>query len=178
MRGDRLVREPGPSIPITTLLAAAEFVGVTLSPDPGVGHDLPPFEPEEPLAVDAESSLALGAWYAFAQRGLDLLRARWADGTISEAQLWPEHFDLAVTVELANGAKVNVGFSPGDSFSAEPYAYVGPFDTAGLDGEYWNAPFGAFLPYGRIDAEEAALAFVLAGLGRVAKARRASTSNR
>ena len=111
--------------------------------------------------------------------GLGAGRARWADGTISEAQLWPEHFDLAVTVELANGAKVNVGFSPGDSFSAEPYAYVGPFDTAGLDGEYWNAPFGAFLPYGRIDAEEAAaLAFALAGLGRLTKARRASTSNR
>lgn len=168
VRGDRLVREPGASIAITTLPEAAAFVGVELSADPGVGHDLPPFKPEEPLDVDAGASLALGAWYALAQRGLDQLRARWAGGTIGEAQLWPEHFDLAVTVEMVNGAKVNAGFSPGDAFSAEPYAYVGPYDTAGLDGDYWNAPFGAYLPYNRIDSEEAALAFVLQGLEALA----------
>ncbi len=165
VEGDRLVRDPGDSIPITTLPAAAGFVGVELSPDPGVGHDLPPYRPDEPLAVDRDASLALGAWYAFAQGALDRLREEWTDGTISEAQLWPEHFDLAVIVELENGAKVNVGFSPGDAFSPEPYAYVGPHDTAGLDGDYWNAPFGAYLPYARIDSEEAALAFVRQGLG-------------
>src|SRR5687768_15375389 len=36
---------------ITTLRAAAEAAGVDLSPDPGVGHDLPPFEPDADLAV-------------------------------------------------------------------------------------------------------------------------------
>lgn len=168
VRGDRLVREPGDSIPITTLPAAAAFVGVELSADPGVGHDLPPFEPEDPLDVDRDASLALGAWYAFAQRVLDQLGDRWTGGTISEAQLWPEHFDLAVIVALPGGAEVNVGFSPGDSFSAEPYAYVGPHETAGLSGGYWNAPFGAYLPYARIDSEESALSFVLDGFGALA----------
>lgn len=162
--GDRLVREPGESIAITTLPAAAAFAGVALSPDPGVGRDLPPYRPEEPLAVDRDASLALGAWYAFAQRVLDRLRAGWSGGTISEAQLWPEHFDLAVTVELANGAKVNVGFSPGDAWSDDPYAYVGPHDTAGLTGAYWNAPFGAALRYTDIESDEATLAFVVEGL--------------
>ncbi|HEX2118222.1 MAG TPA: hypothetical protein VHF91_03495, partial [Acidimicrobiales bacterium] len=85
-----------------------------------------------------------------------------------EAQLWPEHFDLAVTVELEGGAKVNVGFSPGDSFSDQPYAYVGPHDTAGLQDPYWNAPFGAYLPYSGIASTEAALAFIDDGLGRLA----------
>ena len=162
--GDQLVLEPDEAITITTLPAAAEFARIELSPDPGVGHDLPPYKPEDPLHVDATASLALGGWYAFAQRVIDTLPGGW---TISEAQLWPEHFDLAVTVELEDGARVNVGFSPGDSFSAEPYVYVGPHDTAGLEGDYWNAPFGAYFPYGRIESEETTLAFVLQGLRSV-----------
>lgn len=52
--------------------------------------------------------------------------------------LWPEHFDVAVTVDA-----VNYGTSAGDGFSAEPYAYVGPHVPQ--TGEFWNAPFGAFL---------------------------------
>ena len=71
VRGDELVREPGAGARITTLRAAAEFLVVELSPDPGVGHDLPPFEPDAQLDVDATASLALGAWYAFGQQMLD-----------------------------------------------------------------------------------------------------------
>ena len=43
-------------------------------------------------------------------------------------------------------AQVNLGFSPGDAFSDDPYVYVGPWGPArpGDDG-YWNAPFGAAL---------------------------------
>lgn len=60
--------------------------------------------------------------------------------------LWPEHFDVAVTVE-----QVNYGVSPGDSFLALPYAYVGPWSTAGLKGAFWNAPFGAAQPLSELD---------------------------
>lgn len=52
--------------------------------------------------------------------------------------LWPEHFDVAVTED-----EVNYGVSPGDDFHPLPYAYVGPFESH--IGEFWNAPFGAFL---------------------------------
>ena len=52
--------------------------------------------------------------------------------------LWPEHFDVAVTEE-----EVNYGVSPGDDFHALPYAYVGPWTSR--IGDFWNAPFGAFL---------------------------------
>ena len=168
VRGDQLARDPGESTPITTLRAGAEFLGIDLSPDPGVGRDLPPFAPDEELAVDRTSSLLLGGWYALGQQVLDELTRTRPAGSVSEAQLWPEHFDLAVTVELEGGAKVNVGFSPGDSFSDQPYAYVGPHDTAGLQGPYWNAPFGAYLPYSGIASAEAALAFIDDGLGRLA----------
>jgi hypothetical protein len=53
--------------------------------------------------------------------------------------LWPEHFDVAITVD-----DVTYGVSPGDAHSAVPYAYVGPSRPA--TGDFWNAPFGASRP--------------------------------
>ena len=174
VRGDRLAAGPDRSTKVTTLRDAAAFLGVDLSPDPGVGHDLPPYGPDVDLVVDEEASLALGAWYAFGQGVLDELRARLAPDAVSEAQLWPEHFDLAVTVTLAAGAQANVGFSPGDAFAAEPYAYVGPHRMDGLTGAYWNAPFGAIIAHDALasaaDPAASALAFVLEGLDRTAAA--------
>jgi hypothetical protein len=153
VRGDRLIREPdGGDVPITTLRAAAAFVGVDLVADPGVGHDLPPFVPDDDLAVDAAASLALGAWYHFGQEVLDALRDELPAGSTSEAQLWPEHFDLAITVERRPGYAVNVGWSPGDGFHAAPYVYVGPHDTTNLVGDVWNAPFGAYIGYAALSA--------------------------
>jgi hypothetical protein len=53
-----------------------------------------------------------------------------APGAVSEAQLWPEHFDVAVVVEL-DGQQAYVGFSPGDTVVSEPYVYVAPHDPTG-----------------------------------------------
>ncbi|MFC6081139.1 hypothetical protein [Sphaerisporangium aureirubrum] len=53
--------------------------------------------------------------------------------------LWPEHFDLGVTV-----SEVNYGMSLGDGYLGEPYAYVGPWQPR--EGAFWNAPFGAARP--------------------------------
>ena len=167
VRGDELLIEPGRHVPITTLQAAADALQLTLSPDPGVGHDLPPFTPDVPLAVDATASLWLGRWYAFGARHLDRLRTGRADEAVGEAQLWPEHFDLAVVSNVA-GRGVNVGFSPGDATVDEPYVYVGPHDTAGLIGDYWTAPFGAVLRHAELraasDPDEAASTFIDTGL--------------
>ena len=54
----------------------------------------------------------------------------------AERTLWPEHFDVATTVD-----DVNYGVSPGDGYLDRPYAYVGPHHP--LTGDFWNAPFGA-----------------------------------
>lgn len=173
VKGDELWRGHEEAAPITTLAAAAAFLGIDLSADPGVGHDLPPFAPDADLQVDAAASHALGSWYAFAERVLDRLASSAPGGaTTSQAQLWPEHFDLAVTVALGDAvADVNVGFSPGDGFHDTPYAYVGPHDLTGLVGDFWNAPFGACLPYDVLaaaaDPEATTLAFVTEGLDRV-----------
>lgn len=170
VRGDQLAFDPGDATTITTIRAGAAFVGVELSADPGVGHDLPPYAPDDELRVDRDASLALGGWYRFGQRVLEALTAGRPPETVSEAQLWPEHFDLAVTLELAGATMVNVGFSPGDAFSVEPYVYVGPHDTSGLDDPYWNAPFGAFCSYAALASEDTALAFVTDGLARLGAA--------
>lgn len=50
--------------------------------------------------------------------------------------LWPEHFDVGISVD-----EINYGVSPGDQYLAEPYAYVGPWQPRA--GSFWNAPFGA-----------------------------------
>jgi hypothetical protein len=170
VRGNRLIVEADDSersVAITTLRAAAAFLDLQLSADPGVGHDLPLYQPDVDLDVDEPSSQWLGRWYAFGAGQLDRLRANVEGATVSEAQLWPEHFDLAVTLD-ADGDAVNVGFSPGDRDTAEPYVYVGPHDRAGLDGDYWNAPFGALLPYTDLqrasDPGSLAAAFVDEGL--------------
>lgn len=173
VEGGELRWVPGDAIPITTVQAAAEWAGVTLSADPGVGHDLPPFTPEARLAVDGAASRALGAWYAFGERVLDGLPA--GEGrVVSAAQLWPEHFDLAVVVERTGAGGVNVGCSPGDDGHRDPYVYVGPHDLSGLDGDFWNAPFGALLPYATLaaapDPVATAIDFVATGLDLLAEA--------
>ena len=178
LRGVDLEAPTGEVVRVTTVAAAARFLGIEPSSDPGVGHDLPPFEPDADLQIDAEASLALGSWYRFAQQALDRLGETLAAGTeLSEAQLWPEHFDLAAVVAMpVSSEQVNVGFSPGDSFHAEPYVYVGPHDLTGLDRSdpYWNAPFGAVLRYGELrqaaEAQAEALRFIAQGLARLGSA--------
>ena len=115
--------------------------------------------------VSAGASAALGAWYGFSAMVLEELRTELINSgrECSEVQLWPEHFDLGCNVE-----GVNFGASPGDAYFAEPYVYVGPWNTEGLpDDGFWNAPFGAVLGYKDILAAEdqpaAALAFLRRG---------------
>ena len=171
VEGDSLIRRQGGSnetVGITSLSAAAAFAGVTLSDDPGIGHDPPPLgDPEAALAVEPAASAALGAWFAFSAEVLEEFRAELnaAGRECSEVQLWPEHFDLGCNIE-----GVNFGCSPGDAYLSEPYVYVGPWNTDGLpDGDFWNAPFGAVLTYkellGADDQKSAALAFLRRGAG-------------
>lgn len=170
VRGDRLVRDPGSAVPITTLRDAAKFLDVELSPDPGVGEDLPLFEPDEPLAVDAASSVLLGEWYSFGASVLDELRAALEiAGRVSGAQIWPEHFDLAVDYQPRLGRRANLGWSPGDGFNGQPYVYIGPWDLHALKDGFWNAPFGACLDYSTLMGDSrghraAALAFLREGI--------------
>jgi hypothetical protein len=92
-------------------------------------------------------------------RGHQALRAF---APTSEPVLWPEHFDVAITVD-----EVNYGVSPGDGYLERPYAYVGPHQPR--TGDFWNAPFGAARPLEELPDASALVAFF--GRGRQEAAR-------
>jgi hypothetical protein len=80
--------------------------------------------------VDPGAAVEIASAYA---RGDAALRALSSD---EEPVLWPEHFDIGISID-----EVNYGVSPGDGHVAEPYAYVGPWTAR--SGSFWNMPFGA-----------------------------------
>jgi len=118
--------------PLASLAAAAEAVAGLLPADAELG--------EEPLAVDAAASRALGAFYGFANALLtELVDEAGEAEAATPPRLWPEHFDIAIELgDEAGGARANYGASPGDESHDEPYLYVGPW-SAEVSGELWNA---------------------------------------
>ena len=150
--GTELVREVGgestwTSIPKSTLSHLAECAGVDLDSSFSVGMDTPPLgDTESPLEVSTESARVIAEWFALCWEVLDSVVGSLSPGaTATTIQLWPEHFDASTAVTLASSEKVNLGFSPGDSFEPQPYVYVGPWSAQRPgDPGFWNAPFGAF----------------------------------
>lgn len=112
----------------------------------GSGVDL-----DERLGVDPAEADEIATWFAVGDASLRTLIAR-----DEEPVLWAEHFDLAVTVD-----RVNYGVSAGDASLPEPYAYVGPWDHG--EGEFWNAPFGAFRTASELSEPDALVDFFRAG---------------
>jgi hypothetical protein len=112
---------------------------------------------EEVLVVDAAAARrivdALGA-------GDAALRALAPD---SVPVLWPEHFDVGITVD-----EVNYGLSPGDDHLPEPYAYVGPWSRPALD-DFWNAHFCAARPVADLMTAEGVRAFFEDGRARLGR---------
>jgi len=73
-----------------------------------------------------------------------------------EPVIWPEHFDLAITLD-----EVNYGISPGDAVHPLPYAHVGPWTPR--ESALWNVPFGALQPAGDLPDADAVSAFFAKG---------------
>ncbi len=170
--GPRLVREVGAaarSMPMdgATLAELAAFAGADLTSDFSAGPSTPePGPPDEQLHVAEEDLDVLYGWFDLGWRVLDVVTSDpppargW-----STIQLWPEHFDVGTGLDLGSGWGVNLGLSPGDAFSEEPYVYVGPWGPERpSDPGYWNAPFGAVLPQSAVDDAGAAAAFLRRGL--------------
>jgi hypothetical protein len=70
--------------------------------------------------------------------------------------VWPEHFDIGVTVD-----EINYGVSPGDAGHEQPYAYVSPHSVP--SGRFWNEPFGASIQLGDPPDVAAIIEFFTAG---------------
>jgi hypothetical protein len=150
VEGVELVHQIGDAerrAPITTAQAAAAFVGIPLGAPP-VYRQATPSDPDAPLAIDAASAAVLAQWFAFGDAQLAALRARHDDVDSTDAQLWPEHFDLAIELGDAEaGSRGTYGASPGDSTIAVPYLYVSPWDPKRRQGPFAQYMFGAALAY-------------------------------
>jgi hypothetical protein len=118
---------------------------------PGVYDDGPGVAPDDRLEVDDAAAAEVTEAFGWGDTALRALAPR------ERPVLWPEHFDIAVTLD-----RVNYGVSPGDGTISRPYAYVGPWDRA--EGEFWNAPFGAARPLHELGSADAVLAFFREGL--------------
>jgi hypothetical protein len=101
---------------------------------------------DEPLHVDPAAARTIARAYA---AGDEALRAL-APGEVPV--LWPEHFDLGISLD-----EVNYGVSPGDATLPEPYAYAGPWEQR--TGPFWNVSFGAARPFSELPDTGAVLAF-------------------
>ena len=130
VEGTDLVWDGGRAPLSGTCRSLAAAAGVEPGPPEGVYHDTSGVDPDEDVVVDGAAAAEIAGWFARGDAGL---RAFAPD---REPVLWPEHFDLAITVD-----EVNYGISPGDDAHPAPYAYVGPW--ARREGEFWNASFGA-----------------------------------
>jgi hypothetical protein len=155
-----------------TLRDLAAFADVDLDAEFSVGTETPALgDADAPLQVDAASVVVMAGWYERGAEAVDDCVVRLGPaGDASVAQIWPEHFDLGIDVAVGGG-RANLGVSPGDGFSAEPYLYVGPWsaDRPG-DAAYWNAPFGAVATWSEIPDANAATAFFARGLDALAGA--------
>jgi hypothetical protein len=122
---------PSTTVRLTgTFAELAAAVGLEASRLDDVYSGGPKIAPEERLEIDPTAVRLLADAFA---RGDAALRALAPGET---PVLWPEHFDVGITVD-----EVNYGVSPGDDHLPEPYAYVGPWTPR--TGAFWNAPFGA-----------------------------------
>jgi hypothetical protein len=139
-------------LPLTGSYAElARAAGLELGGLEGAYRDGAHVRPEDLVEVDAGAAAELAEAWGIGDRALRAL----GDGAQTPV-LWPEHFDVAVTLD-----GVNFGLSPGDEFVPVPYAYVGPPRT--LTGPFWNQPFGAARPLRDLGDESGVLAFFREG---------------
>ncbi|GAB7184248.1 hypothetical protein ATKI12_4079 [Kitasatospora sp. Ki12] len=118
------------SLERTSCAALGTALALTVGAPAGLYADGPGVAADHAIEVDPSAARRLAHCFALGEAALAGLFPG------EEPVIWPEHFDLAVTV----GA-VNYGISPGDAFEQEPYAYIGPHTPQ--QGAFWNAPFGA-----------------------------------
>jgi hypothetical protein len=147
---------PAASVSMTgTFASLARAAGVEARSLKEVYAGGPAVEPDDPMVLDADAVEAIVDALAHGDAALRAFAPE------QEPVLWPEHFDVAISV-----AEVNYGVSPGDARTPEPYAYVGPWTPR--EGLFWNAPFGAAKVLSEVRDVESLVEFFRAGALRAA----------
>jgi hypothetical protein len=155
---------------ITTVRDAARFVGVEPGAPESVYQPNTPLEPDAPLSIDREAAEVIAMWYELTAKALSAFAASIAGDEPTDAQLWPEHFDLALSAD-----RINYGGSPGDEYIEVPYLYVGPFEGRPDENEpFWNQSFGAAIGFDEIATIDDAFAFFRRGRSLVHASRKSS----
>jgi hypothetical protein len=141
------LRYPGGSVHIDGLSCheLASVVGVEAG-SPGIYSDGTGADPSTPLRLDLAAATKLADAFGLGDTALR------AFAPALNPVLWPEHFDVSVTVD-----EVNYGVSPGDEYLDAPYAYVGAWQPR--VGAFWNAPFGAARPLAELSDVDSVVAF-------------------
>jgi hypothetical protein len=116
-----------------TLIELADMAGITPRPLRDIYQGGPEFTVDEPLSVDPSDADVLLRAFTDGDAALRML------APAQEPVLWPEHFDIGISL-----GEINFGVSPGDTSIDLPYAYVGPWNVP--SGPFWNQPFGAARP--------------------------------
>lgn len=95
-------------------------------------------------ASDRRELAELGRWFENAHSLLEALRPD--APTITEARVWPHHFDLGALVPLSEDGQVTIGlgFSPGDAEFDQPYFYCSPYPPPSSDSPLPELPAGAW----------------------------------
>ncbi|MDQ1485464.1 MAG: hypothetical protein QOJ62_1157, partial [Actinomycetota bacterium] len=148
------------SIPLRgTFAEIADAIGVIAEPPVNSYPPATGKQATDSLHIDAMAAQILISALRFGDQACRALAAQHAATDPPVPVLWPEHFDVGITLDA-----VNYGVSPGDKVIAQPYAYVGPHTRR--TGEFWNQPFGAARAMTEFDNAEAVVAFFEEGRGR------------
>ncbi len=161
-------RQPGPRVEGTDLVVGDRRVPLTGTiAEIGAAARISPRDLSDVYSDGA--GVDAGAVVAVSPAAAALLAAAFESGGAALARLapeaeivlWPEHFDIGISVP-----EVNYGVSPGDGFQPWPYAYVGPWRVPAADG-FWNAPFGAAVRLSELGGVDGILAFFAEGRRRL-----------
>ncbi|MEE9414022.1 MAG: hypothetical protein V3V01_01985 [Acidimicrobiales bacterium] len=173
VEGTELVLQQGSEVSrqtITTLSAAARFVGVVPGTDAAEDNSPELGDVEEELIIDEESVAFAADWFGFSTSALEEVRIIPSAKDVSRVQLWPGHFDIAIEMGSAERSqRASYGASLGDDGHEEPYLYVAAFGDVDESNSFWNddAFSGASVLYSDLleepDPREAAIEFFQTG---------------
>jgi hypothetical protein len=148
--------------PLRTVRQAAAHAGIEPGAPQFVYTPATPLDLDAPLAVEPSAAAAIHHWFRLGAEAIERFRAAHMPAQPTAAQLWPEHFDLAIVM-----GEVNYGCSPGDDVHGSGYAYVGPWNLDGLTGAFWNEPFGASRSSSELGSADRVVAFFETGFDLV-----------
>jgi succinate dehydrogenase / fumarate reductase iron-sulfur subunit len=135
-----------------TFADLAANAGVACAPPADAYPPASDCKPSDRLHLDPAAAADLIRALQIGDHACRVMAATYAASDPPVPVLWPEHFDVGITLDA-----VNYGVSPGDDAIPEAYAYVGPHTPR--KGKFWNQPFGAARLISEFEDADGVIAF-------------------